>query len=174
MELQGRCIGIVGYGELGKAVAQVAKSFGMKVLISKRDANDIREGRLPLHELLPQVDILSLHCPLNDQTRNLITEKEFALMKSSAILINTARGDLVNEADLLDALVNKKITAAALDVLEHEPPLVDDPLLCSGLNNLIITPHVAWASQESRQRLVDALVKNIEAYIEGESSNIVS
>jgi len=173
MELNDKCIGIVGYGELGRAVANVARAFGMNVLIAKRNLEDDREARLPLHELLSKVDILSLHCPLNEQTRGLIGANEIAMMKPGALLINTSRGGLVDEAALLEALTQKQIAGAGLDVLEQEPPSGDNQLINAKLNNLIITPHVAWASNESRQRLVDELVKNIAAYIQGEPRNVV-
>ena len=174
LELRGKTMGIVGYGQLGKAVAKVAESFGMKVLIAKRDAGDDREGRILLHELLPQVDVLSLHCPLTSQTQGLISGDELALMKSSSLLINTARGGLVDETALLEALKKNQIAGAGLDVLEQEPPAIDNVLINSGLKNLLITPHVAWASQESRQRLVDELVININAFINGQARNVIT
>ena len=174
MELQNKVLGIVGYGELGRAVAHVAKAFGMDVLIAKRNVDDACEGRILLDEMLPQVDVLSLHCPLNAETQGLIGSREMAKMKSESLLINTARGGLVDEAALLEALKNHQIAGAGLDVLAQEPPLIDNELINAKLKNLIITPHVAWASRESRQKLVDELVKNIEAYIKGESRNLVT
>ena len=171
LELQGKTLGIIGYGELGKAVADVALAFGMKVLIAKRDSNDNRKGRLALADLLPEVDVLSLHCPLNQNTMGLIGVNELALMKSTAILINTARGGLVDEQALCEALKNGVIAGAGLDVLSEEPPSTDNFLLSTNLKNLILTPHVAWASRESRQRLVDELVKNINAYKDGQLRN---
>lgn len=173
-ELQGKTLGIVGFGELGSAVARVAEAFGMKVLVARRDESDTREGRLPLNELLPQVDVLSLHCPLNEVTRNLIGRDELSLMKPDAFLLNTARGGLVDEVALLEVLGAGGIAGAALDVLEQEPPGFEHPLIDAGLPNLLITPHVAWASRESRQRLVDELVKNISAYEKGERRNVVT
>ena len=172
-ELQGKTLGIVGYGELGKAVAKVAGAFGMQVLISKRNPGDSRPERWPLHELLQKVDVLSLHCPLNEQTQGLIGEKEFSLMKSDAVLINTARGGLVDESALLDALNRKIIGGAAIDVLAQEPPDDNPPLLQAGIPNLIVTPHIAWASVESRQRLIDEIAKNIEAFKAGTLHNQV-
>ena len=172
-ELQGRTLGIVGYGELGQAVASVAESFGMKVLIAKRDDNDERSGRLALHEMLPQVDVLSLHCPLTETNRHFIAAKEFALMKPDAVFINTARGGLVDESALLDALKNNRLAGAALDVLDHEPPSETDFLIHSDLPNLIITPHIAWASIESRQRLIDGVARNISAFISGQAAGLV-
>lgn len=160
-ELQGKTLGIVGYGELGKAVAKVASAFGMEVLIAKRNLDDERSGRVPLGDLLKNVDVLSLHCPLNEDTRGLIGKDELALMKHDAVLINAARGGLVDEVALLEALENKKLGGAGIDVIEQEPPASDYPLLQTNLPNLIVTPHIAWASVESRQRLIDAVANNI-------------
>jgi glycerate dehydrogenase len=172
-ELQGKILGIVGYGELGQAVSKVAESFGMKVLISKRNDGDSNTERLPLHELIQQADVLSLHCPLNEQTRNLIGRHELSLMKNDAVLINTARGGLVDENALVEALVNNRIGGAAIDVLDKEPPEDDHPLLRKDIPNLILTPHIAWASIESRQRLIDEVAKNIEAFKTGKLLNRV-
>lgn len=171
VELTGKTIGIFGYGELGKAVAHLAEQFGMKVLIAQRDQNDQRAGRVPLEQLLPQVDIFSLHCPLTDNNVNLIDEHELSLMSEHALLINTARGGLVNESALLEALQNNKIAGAALDVLAQEPPQMNHPLLNAHLDNLIITPHIAWASQQSRQRLLNEVAKNIQTFLNGEKRN---
>lgn len=172
-ELAGKTLGIVGFGELGQAVAQMAKALGMQVLIAKRNHQDDRDGRILLKEMLPMVDVLSLHCPLTEETENLIDENEFSLMKSSAMIINTARGGIVNEAALLSALESQQIAAAGIDVLSVEPPAEDHPLLTAKLNNLIVTPHVAWASQESRQRLLNEIALNIKAFNAGESRNLV-
>jgi glycerate dehydrogenase len=172
-ELRGRTLGIIGYGELGRAVAGIAHAFGMKVLLAARDESDTREGRLPLHELLPRLDVLSLHCPLTETNRNLIGANELALMKADAVLINTARGGLVDEAALLDALQNHRLAGAALDVLEKEPPAEGNALIKAGLPNLIVTPHIAWASRESRQRLVDEIALNISAFTGGNIRNQV-
>lgn len=173
-ELQGKTLGIVGYGELGQAVAVAAKVFGMKVLVAKRDEADTREGRLALNEVIKQSDVLSLHCPLNDQTRGLIGKNELAMMKQDAILINTARGGLVDENALYQSLKKNQIGGAAIDVLEHEPPRCDHTLLTEVMSNLVVTPHTAWASIESRQRLIDELAKNIEAFKAGQARNLVS
>jgi glycerate dehydrogenase len=172
-EIQGMTLGIIGYGELGQAVAQVARAFGMNVLVARRDANDARPDRLPLDQLLPQVDVLSLHCPLNTQTEGMIAERELALMKPDAFLINTARGGLVNEAALLHALHGGRLAGAALDVIAREPPELNSPLINQMPANLIITPHTAWASRESRQRLVDQLVDVIQGYQSGRLINAV-
>lgn len=172
-ELQGLTLGIVGYGELGRKVATLAECFGMKVLVAKRNKGDNREGRLDLHELLPRVDVLSLHCPLTDETYGLIGKQELALMKADAVLINTARGGLVDEKALFEALRENRLGGAGLDVLEQEPPPADYFLLQDKPANLIITPHTAWASSESRQRLINEIAKNIEAYQQGQARNIV-
>jgi len=172
-ELAGKTIGIVGYGELGKAVAKVAAAFGMKVLLAKRNNQDQRPDRITLHVLLPQVDVLSLHCPLTAETRGMIAADELALMKNDAVLINTARGGLVDEAALLDALKTQQIGGAGLDVLQLEPPSADYILLGEDIPNLIITPHTAWVSLESRQRLINEIALNIEAFIAGEDRNRV-
>jgi len=172
-ELDGKIIGIVGYGHLGKAVAKVAEAFGMMVLLAKRNSEDQRPGRIALHDLLPQVDVLSLHCPLTEETRGMIGADELALMKKDAVLINTARGGLVDEDALLDALKTHQIGGAGLDVLEKEPPPAGYPALKADMPNLIITPHTAWASRESRQRLLDEIALNIEAFKAGELRNVV-
>jgi len=172
-ELAGKVLGIVGYGELGRAVAEVARAFGMQVLLAKRTPEDERPERLDMETLLPQVDVLSLHCPLTDRNRHLIGAAELALMKPTAMLINTARGPLVDETALLAALQQGDIAAAGLDVLTREPPARELPLLQYRQPNLIVTPHVAWASRESRQRLIDQLAVNIRAYTEGQVRNPV-
>ena len=172
-ELAGQTLGIVGYGELGQGVARIAEAFGMRVMIARRDADDDRPGRIDLHEMLPQVDVLSLHCPLTETTRGLIGGKELALMKSSAFLINTARGAIVDQAALLEALDNNQIAAAGIDVLDPEPPPVDHPLLTAQPKNLLITPHVAWASRQARQRVIDEIAQNIAAFMRGEKRNRV-
>ena len=172
-ELAGRTIGIVGYGHLGKAVAGIAEAFGMRVLLAKRDAADQRPDRIALHELLPLVDVLSLHCPLTESNRGLIGADELALMKKDAVLINTARGGLVDEQALIEALANERIGGAGLDVLEIEPPPANYPTLRADLPNLLITPHTAWASAESRQRLLDEIALNIQAFKAGQVRNRV-
>jgi len=173
-ELAGRTLGIVGYGELGKAVAGAATAFGLQVLIAQRPGTDAQAGRHALKELLAQADIISLHCPLTDQTRDLIAGKQLDSMRHDAILINTARGGIVNEADLAAALLSGRIGGAAVDVLTEEPPVNGNPLLDPTIPNLIVTPHIAWAGIQSRQKLIDELAANIRAFQQGEPRNIVT
>lgn len=173
-ELAGRSIGIVGYGELGRGVARVAEAFGMKVIIAQRPGGPAQAGRQTLANMLPEIDILTLHCPLTTHTRNLIDAPQLALMKPDAILINTARGGIANEHALAQALSNRTIAGAGIDVLEEEPPVNGNPLLDLKLPNLIITPHVAWSSRESRQRLVDQVADNIEAFRLGRPKSLVN
>lgn len=172
-ELRGRTLGIVGYGELGRAVARVAEAFGMRVLLAQRPGAPAAPDRIALHDLLPQVDIVSLHCPLTEQTRDLIGAPELAAMKPTALLINTARGGLVDEAALLAALQSGRLGGAGIDVLAQEPPLANNALLAARLPNLIVTPHIAWASLAARQRLVEELALNIRSFQSGELRNPV-
>lgn len=167
-ELAGRKLGIVGYGELGRGVARVAPAFGLEVLVSERPvAAATRAGRLSFQEVLESADVLSLHCPLTDETRGLIDAAALGRMKPAAILVNTARGALVDSAALADALRRGSIAGAGIDVLPQEPPVDGDPLLDPSIPNLIITPHVAWAARESRQRAVDEIAANIRSFLEG-------
>jgi len=176
-ELGGKTLGIIGYGELGRAVAKVAKCFGMNVLIARSHnaghESDLPERRTDLNVLLSQADVVTLHCPLTENNRHMLGAKEFAAMRSDAILINTARGGLIDEMALLHALEKNQIGAAALDVLEEEPPSVNNTLISYRADNLIITPHIAWASRESRQRLVNEIAKNIQAFKQGQPRNVV-
>jgi glycerate dehydrogenase len=173
-ELAGKSFGIVGYGELGQGVARLAEAFGMRVLIAQRPGGPAQAGRVPLAELLPQVDVLSLHCPLTDATRNLIGVEELAAMRDDAVLINTARGGVVDEAALAAALRAGTLGGAGFDVLTVEPPRDGNPLLEEGIPNLIVTPHIAWAARESRQRLIDQVAENIERYRAGNPRNRVA
>ena len=168
-ELAGRSIGLIGYGALGKGVGRVAKGFGMDVLVSGRrgDMSTPRD-RIPFREVLQQADIVSLHCPLVAETRNMIGTEELALMKSDALLINTARGGLVDAPALVRALEEGAIGGAGIDVLPEEPPETDHPFVTARLDNLIITPHVAWAARESRQRAVTQMAENIRSFMAGE------
>jgi len=173
-ELAGKTLGIIGYGELGQGVARIAEAFGMRVLVAQRPGTvDATEERVPLPVLLPQVDVLSLHCPLTPETRGLIGAWELALMRRDAILINTARGGLVDEALLADALRRGALGGAGVDVLSLEPPADGNPLLAPDIPNLIVTPHCAWGSRESRQRLVGQLAENIQSWLDGAPVRVV-
>jgi len=177
-EIAGKTLVIVGYGELGQGVAQVAQAFGMTVKIAQRPGTEGEiapsDGlqRQPLYELLPHADILSLHCPLTPQTEKLINVDSLALMKPDAVLINTARGGLIDETALANALQHGKIGGAALDTLSSEPPSPDNPLLSLNLPNLLITPHTAWASREARQRLIDQAADNFRAFLRGDIQGV--
>lgn len=172
-ELAGQTLGIIGYGELGSAVATIGKAFGMNILIAQRPGGASQTGRTPLQQLLSQSDIISLHCPLTDTTHNLIDHSEFALMNRNTLLINTARGGIVNETALKQALQSGQIAGAAIDVLSEEPPRHGNPLLDEPIPNLIVTPHIAWASINARQSLINELTKNIHAFLEGKPRNVV-
>jgi len=173
-ELAGRRLGIVGLGTLGRGVARVAEAFGMQVLVARRPGGDPLPGRLPLDELLPRVDVLSLHCPLTPDTQGLIGAERLSRLRPDAILVNTARGALVDSAALAEALRARRLGGAAIDVLPEEPPVNGNPLLDGALPNLIVTPHVAWASREARQRLLDEVALNIRAFSEGRERNRVA
>jgi glycerate dehydrogenase len=170
-EIQGKVLGIVGYGNLGKAVARMAEAFGMEVRLAQRPGAPASPGRIELDRLLPQADILSLHCPLTPETKHLIGKRELNLMKTDALLINTARGGIVNETALAEALRQNKLGGAGIDVLEKEPPRAGNVLFDPDIPNLIITPHTAWASRESRQRLTNEVAENILAFTRGEKRN---
>jgi glycerate dehydrogenase len=173
-ELAGKALGIVGHGELGRGVAHVAAAFGMDVLVAQRPGGPPLAGRLPLDELLARADVVSLHVPLADNTRGLIGARELALMKPDALLINTARGGIVDEAALAAALRAGRLGGAGVDVLAVEPPRSGSPLLDDPPPNLIVTPHVAWASREARQRLLDEVALNIVAFGAGRERNRVA
>jgi glycerate dehydrogenase len=166
-ELQGRIFGVVGWGELGRASARIAEAFGMQVRIANRRGAPPEPGRVDLDELLAQADIISLHCPLTDSTRGLIGARELKLMKPDALLINTARGALVDGEALAAALIAGRLGGAGIDVLPQEPPVRSDPLLDSQLPNLLVTPHVAWAAREARQRCIDEMAANIRDFRNG-------
>jgi glycerate dehydrogenase len=172
-ELQGRVFGIVGYGTLGKAVAAIARAFGMRVEIANRPGGTPAAGRRDLDDLIPELDVLSLHCPLNEATRGLVSRERLALMKPDAVLINTARGALVDAKALADALKAGAFGGAGIDVLEREPPPPGHPLLDPSIPNLILTPHVAWAAREARQRCLDELALNVVAFLSGDRRNRV-
>lgn len=167
VELSGKTLGIIGYGELGQAVAKLAEAFGMKILVASLPNRPTHKDRTPFAELLAQVDFLSLHCPLTAETRDLIDAQAFDKMKNSAFLINCARGGIVNEQALADALRQGKIAGAATDVLSVEPPTQGNVLLAQDIPNLIITPHSAWGSVDARQRIVNQMLENFEAFKQG-------
>ena len=172
-ELGGQTMGIIGYGELGKAVAAVARAFGMHTLIAQRPGAPPDPGRVPLERLLAESGIISLHCPLTDTTRNLIDRRELTLMRKDAILINTARGGIINEVALAEALRTGRIAGAGIDVLSEEPPRKGNPLLDPSIPNLIVTPHIAWAGINARQALVNEIAGNIQAFQKGSPRNVV-
>jgi glycerate dehydrogenase len=182
MELHGKTFGIIGFGNIGRAVAKIASAFGMDVFISTRSVNTSQVSEtcevLPgpkftdTESLLRRSDIVSLHCALNEQTRHLINTDRLQMMRSTAVLINTGRGPLVDEQALADALNDGRLAGAGLDVLSSEPPSPDNPLLSA--KNCIITPHIAWASFAARTRLMDAAVNNIRSFINGTPVNVVS
>jgi len=173
-EIAGKTLGIVGYGVLGHAVAQAAAAFGMQVIIADHKGAAPRPGREAFDTVLQQADVITLHCPLTSATRNLIDDAELAMMKPEALLINCARGGVINEAALVRALQQKRLAGAAVDVLTEEPPVHGNVLLQAALPNLIVTPHIAWASRQSRQRLLDEIVKNIKAFLAATPRNTVS
>lgn len=176
-DLAGRAWGIVGMGTIGRKVAQLATAFGCKVIFYSASGKSTctEYPKVDLDTLLQTCDIVSLHCPLTDKTRNLIDKSALEKMKSTAILINVARGPVVNTQDLYEALTTEKIMAAGLDVLEKEPMEPSNPLSqIQDSTKLIITPHMSWASVESRTRLVSEIVKNIEAFLDGTDRNVVN
>jgi glycerate dehydrogenase len=173
-ELSTMTMGIVGLGELGGGVARQARNFDMDVIVAARPGTTtIADDRVSFEELLERSDVISLHCPLNEQTRHLFGAREFRKMKPGAILINTARGGLVDSAALADALRSGDILAAAVDVLPEEPPVNGNPLLDYTDDNLLITPHVAWGTDRSRQDSIHELAANVAAFLQGEKRNRV-
>ncbi|HET7922308.1 MAG TPA: D-2-hydroxyacid dehydrogenase [Gammaproteobacteria bacterium] len=173
-ELAGKTIGIFGFGDTGRAVAKLAEAFGMRVLIAARNNDDTRPDRIPLDALLPQVDVLSVHVPLLAETRGLIGQKELAHMKPDAVVINCARGGIVDEQALADALRAHRLGGAGIDVLSEEPPARGNPLLAPDIPNLIVTPHIAWATRDARQRVINEMAGNIAAFLRGEQRNRVA
>ena len=173
-EVNGKTLGVVGAGHIGMEVIKVAKALGMNILVHTRtpkaDGDGIRY--VSLDELLENSDYITLHCPLNDQTKYIINKEAISKMKTSAVIVNTGRGPLINEADLCEALAAKRIAGAGLDVQEVEPPAEDSPLYT--LDNVIITPHMGWKGLETRQRLVGIIRDNVQAFFKGEPINVVS
>lgn len=173
-DLQGTTLGIVGFGTLGRSMAQLGRAIGMEVIVAERkSAAVVRADRVSFADVLRLSDVISLHCPLTEETKNLIGADELQQMKPSAILINTARGGLIDDHALLDALQNGRLAGAGIDVLRNEPPREGNPLLEVDLPNLIVTPHNAWASRQAMQTLADQLIDNVEAFVRGEPQNLV-
>jgi len=178
-ELRAKKLGIVGFGVLGSGVAKMAENFGMKVLIAESlDKNRVQKNdashRINFNELVKESDFISLHCPLTDRTEKLFNQRVFAAMKNNAFLINTARGALIEDEDLILAIKNKEIAGAAIDVFDEEPPPLDHPLIRESFHNLIITPHIAWAAVEARQRALECIAENIDAFLKDKPINVVN
>jgi len=185
-ELWQKTIGIIGYGKIGRRVAAIAQALGMRVLVTSRSIEEqILSGKtasisnsddglvfVTLPDLLAQSDIITLHCPLTEDTAGMIDARAISHMKDSVLLVNTSRGLILNETDVADALRSGKIAGAALDVLSTEPPKPDNPLLTAP--NCIITPHIAWAPRETRQRLLDTAYANLQAFLSGSPQNVIS
>ena len=173
-EVNGKTLGVVGAGHIGMEVIKVAKALGMNILVHTRTPKADGDGihYVSLDELLENSDYITLHCPLNDQTKHIINKEAIGKMKPSAVIVNTGRGPLINEADLCEALAAKRIAGAGLDVQEVEPPAEDSPLYT--LDNVIITPHMGWKGLETRQRLVGIIRDNVQAFLKGEPINVVS
>lgn len=175
-ELAGQTMGIVGYGEIGQAVSRIARAFGMDVIVHTRTPKPSDEGDgvrfVSLGDLFSQSDVVSLHCPLTAQTEKLVNADRLARMKPTAFLLNTARGPLVDEAALADALSAGRLAGAGLDVLTAEPPKKGNVLI--GAKNCVVTPHFAWATRAARTRLLHAAAQNVQAFLEGRAQNVVS
>lgn len=175
IELSGKKLGLIGLGDIGSKVANIAKAMGMNVIAYRKNPSKTENPGITmvtLEKLFHDSDVISLHCPLTDETKEIINKNTLSQMKKSAFLLNTGRGPLINEQDLADALQKEVIAGAGLDVLSTEPPAVDNPLLSAP--NCIITPHIAWASFEARKRLLQITADNIRAFINGEAKNVVS
>jgi glycerate dehydrogenase len=173
-ETQNKTLGVIGAGAIGQQVMKVAKALGMNILVYSRTPKDLGDSTIKfvsLKELLKECDFITLHCPLTADTKHLINKSTLELMKPQACIINTSRGAIINEVDLIEALRNKKIAGAALDVQEQEPPELNNPLF--NMKNVILTPHIGWRCLESRQRLINLLADNIEGFIKGSPINIV-
>ena len=173
-EVNGKTLGVIGAGHIGMEVIKVAKALGMNILVHTRTPKSDGDGirYVSLDELLENSDYITLHCPLNEQTKYMINKEAISKMKTSAVIVNTGRGPLINEADLCEALAAKRIAGAGLDVQEVEPPAEDSPLYT--LDNVIITPHMGWKGLETRQRLVGIIRDNVQAFFKGEPINVVS
>ncbi|MEM7071820.1 MAG: D-2-hydroxyacid dehydrogenase, partial [Pseudomonadota bacterium] len=175
-DLAGATLGIIGSGSSGRAVAKLATAFGMRVLFSERkNRSHVREGRVPFKQILHESDIISLHCPLSDENKNMIAMDEFKKMQKKPLIINTARGGLVHEKDLVDALEQGLISGAGFDVLTAEPPTDNNPLLqIASKPNVIITPHIAWASIEAQNECWRQTITNIDNYVAGNPTNVIN
>ncbi|WP_415896375.1 D-2-hydroxyacid dehydrogenase [Neptuniibacter sp. QD57_21] len=174
VELEGKTLGIIGYGNLGQGVASVASAFGMKVIVAQSLSGNVQDpARVSLDELIATSDVISIHCPLTDDTENLFDHSVFKQMKNTAFLVNAARGGIVNEQDLVDALKSAEIAGAATDVLTVEPPKDGNPLLDPSIPNLLVTPHIAWGTLEARTRIIQQTADNIQAFLRGEHANPV-
>lgn len=174
-DLHGATLGLFGSGSLGQGVARLATAFGMNVLYGeRRGAGTVREGYTAFETVLREADVISMHCPLNDTTRGMIGAAELRLMKPTAVLVNTSRGGLVDEQALADALRARVIAGAGVDVLSKEPPTEGNPLLATDIPNLIVTPHMAWASETAMKALTDQVIDNIEAFVAGNPRNRVA
>lgn len=174
-EIQNKTLGVIGAGAIGKQVMKVAKALGMKILVYSRTPKDLGDSTIKfvsLEELLKESDFVTLHCPLTKDTKHLINKSTLELMKPQGCIINTSRGAIINELDLIEALKNNKIAGAALDVQEKEPPELNNPLF--NMKNVILTPHIGWRCLESRQRLLNLLADNIEAFVKENPINIVN
>ena len=174
IDVAGSTLGIIGFGNIGRAVAKIACALGMQVLVNSRSATEMPVGcrQVSREELLRESDVVTIHCPLTPETEKMINKEALALMKPSAILINTSRGQVIDEQALADALNNEKLYAAGLDVLSVEPPQKDNPLLTA--KNCVITPHIAWASKDARSRLIKIAADNIESFLNGNIQNNVA
>ena len=172
MELSGKTMGIVGFGRIGQKVAVIAKALGMKIIFYNPNKQSGMRTSVSLQELFAQSDVISLHCPLKSNNKEFVNKDLLSLVKRTAFLLNTSRGQLINEQDLADALQQKKLAGAALDVLSTEPPVNENPLI--GLSNCIITPHIAWISFEARRRLLQTTLDNVKAALAGRPQNVVN
>ncbi len=173
-EARGLKFGVLGYGHLGRATAAKARALGMHILVAERRGSPQRPGRLSFEEVLRRADVLSIHCPLSEETRNLIGHAELCAMKPDALLLNTARGGIINEQDLAAGLRDGLIGGAAVDTLSEEPPPADHPLLADDIPNLLITPHNAWASRTARQAALDQLAAVVRGFAAGAPINVVA
>lgn len=174
MELEGKTLGIFGYGNIGRAVARIAEAFGMKVIVCTRTQKPDIKNPVDFNTLLKESDILSLHAPLTEQTKGIINSSTLSQMKRTAFLINTARGAFINENDLVKALKEGTIAGYAADVISTEPMQASSPLLNAPKDKILLTPHIAWAAVETRQRLLDVVINNFKSWLDGKPVNVVS